>query len=379
MSGNRNEYDVIIAGGGPAGLSTAIELSKNLNINTLLIEKNKIGEKSHCWSVMKNHLEVFNLQNSINYECDHFTYSFGNNSRKVRSNLSIVDDKKLLSHLKKRINKNNCKIKEDTKFLNYCYLSKDREKLLINTSQGQYVSKLLIDASGWNSPIVEKFNLRNNKIYIQNLVWIYNEEKFNKSKIDLLKYPFPTGSNLAGFWSGPFEKGKDFIGIFYLVKKDLSSNYIEQNLKKFEQYCSFKTQPIKQIKGNIPLFCNQKNNINNILLVGDSASHPNTVSGFGLYRALNNGKIAGLFAANSINKKNYSQKLNEKFKNKINKCYRLDYSSGRLPRKIMYYSNYDQMGQYLKSVNRLPNDLLNKPLSGNATYREIQIAILKIF
>nr|WP_083960842.1 FAD-dependent oxidoreductase [Thermodesulfobacterium hveragerdense] len=42
------KYDVVIVGAGPAGIFTALELSKNKNLKVLIIEKGKGIEKREC-------------------------------------------------------------------------------------------------------------------------------------------------------------------------------------------------------------------------------------------------------------------------------------------------------------------------------------------
>ncbi len=44
----KNKYDVVIVGAGPAGIFTALELSKNSDLSILIVEKGNSIEKRHC-------------------------------------------------------------------------------------------------------------------------------------------------------------------------------------------------------------------------------------------------------------------------------------------------------------------------------------------
>ena len=48
------EYDVIIIGAGPAGIFTALELTKKNNVSVLILEKGKEIEKRECLMRSKN-------------------------------------------------------------------------------------------------------------------------------------------------------------------------------------------------------------------------------------------------------------------------------------------------------------------------------------
>ena len=48
------EYDVIIIGAGPAGIFTALELTRKNNVSVLILEKGKEIEKRECLMRSKN-------------------------------------------------------------------------------------------------------------------------------------------------------------------------------------------------------------------------------------------------------------------------------------------------------------------------------------
>ena len=62
----KNMYDVIIIGGGPAGLAAAIYMSR-AKYKTLVIEKNKIGGLITITNEVVNYLHVCRRRKDSNY------------------------------------------------------------------------------------------------------------------------------------------------------------------------------------------------------------------------------------------------------------------------------------------------------------------------
>lgn len=353
----RQNYDAIITGAGPAGLSTAEFLSNNTDYNILLVEKENIGETEHCWSAWADHLEKFNLEDCISTKTDFFTFeTFLGTRIEIPSNLSSVNEKKLLLRLKERLD-NNCDILENCSFEKF-FRSKNEDKLFVETSKGIFSTKLLIDATGVNGPIVRHFKLQKNKLFWQNLIYVIEDTKIRTDEFILLDFAFPNEPKPV-FWLGPYNENKIFIGVFYLVEKEISENEAKKDLEKYILKKNIRGKKTKVIKGNIPLFDNQKNYFDNILLVGDSAAQPNAITGCGLNRALQNGQVAGSIAKKSLDISRHNSKFLKNYNNHIKKLYKVEYMSAIIPKMLIYYSKYDHLEKYLKANKKIPKNILN--------------------
>ena len=98
------QYDVVIIGAGPAGLSAAAYLGNNSDLNALLLERNKIGETSKVWAEFPDRIRQAGLEDSVANETSHVqqrTYFGLDNTVPLR--MVFLDETKTLEILASRI------------------------------------------------------------------------------------------------------------------------------------------------------------------------------------------------------------------------------------------------------------------------------------
>ncbi|MBI5187234.1 MAG: NAD(P)-binding domain-containing protein [Nitrospinae bacterium] len=161
----QGNYDVAIVGGGPAGLAVGSELSKKLKV--LVIDKGEPPATIKAWFIPKDLVEK---------NPDVEPYTFGGVTRfmaqtysgaKARWKTELFDrypyvKPEILGYWKNIIEKNGSKI------VSRCFYEDHlaaNGKVVLKTSKGTAEARLLIDASGWNSPILAKYEITHNSYY----------------------------------------------------------------------------------------------------------------------------------------------------------------------------------------------------------------------
>ncbi|MCK4259973.1 MAG: NAD(P)-binding domain-containing protein [Halanaerobiales bacterium] len=159
-------YDVIIVGGGPAGLSVGSELSKELKV--LVIEQGEIRNTRKSWFDPKDVVEK-------NEDIVQFTYGgvrrFLTNTYtgtpfswkvKLFDRYPYIKEKEILKYWKDVILKNNSDVMENCQFENHLV---EDDIVTVETLQGKFKGKLLIDASGYDSLILKKYEIEPKQYY----------------------------------------------------------------------------------------------------------------------------------------------------------------------------------------------------------------------
>lgn len=155
------DYDVIITGAGPAGLSVGSELSKELKV-LVIDKKEQVSDCHRSWLVPELCIQDGNAQEII--DCAHngvarfLTKTFGGASVKWDALLKyyFIDEHRVLPLWGNIIQGNGSDI------LLQCFYQDsevEEDRVIVNTSKGTFTAQLLIDASGYNSPIRQKYNL----------------------------------------------------------------------------------------------------------------------------------------------------------------------------------------------------------------------------
>ncbi len=157
-------FDFIIIGAGPAGLSIGSELSKRYH--GLIIEKNEAGITDKFWfvpfNVVDDDVKPFTYGGVRRFLTNTFTGGKIEWEAKQFDRYPYVDEHSLLSHWVEEIRKNYSVI------LDNCTLQDVEVKggiVTAKTDKGSFESRLLIDASGYNSPLVKKYRIKRRNLY----------------------------------------------------------------------------------------------------------------------------------------------------------------------------------------------------------------------
>ncbi|WP_452225380.1 NAD(P)/FAD-dependent oxidoreductase [Lacinutrix chionoecetis] len=298
---NPSNVDVIIIGGGLAGLSSAIHLSKK-NLNVLVIEKNEYPKHKVCGEYISNEVlpyleflgvDVFKLGAK---KINRFELSTPKN-KVVKANLPLGGfgiSRYCLDHeLAKKATENNTTIVQDT--VEDIQFSND--SFSVKTKLGVYNSKIVIGAYGKRSNLDIKLNRD----------FIKKKSPFLAVKTHA-KGDFPDDlvalHNFKGGYCGLSKVENDSINICYITDFEAFKKY--KDINEFQQKVVFKNKALKAVFENskpifdAPLTISQisfetKNPIeNHMLMCGDTAGMIHPLCGNGMSMAIRSAQMASL-------------------------------------------------------------------------------------
>jgi flavin-dependent dehydrogenase len=345
-------YDVIIAGGGPAGLSVGSELSKS-GYKVAVIERGIIGDTQRAWIVPGYIIE--SLEDGVK-EC---AYNGVKRFLEYTSGLEIkwnaeapwdgskdwkrypyIKQEKLLKYWANIIKKNSSSINEKRVVIDYVVENGIvKVKSIDNETKEVFIdeAKLLIDATGYSSQIAKR-NLTDREGYFW---WSVYGEEIEFENIESLKHPGNLGNMQVGdymLWQSfddmPMDKKETlsqlrpimeyevlddktvFVFILYFAQKVVDKDYMKAQfdyiLNSQESIKSFKAgKAVKERFGYYPSnSLSQKNSVDNVALIGDSGCWT-IPAGWGMTFILQNYKIY----SKNISKLIKENKLSAKYLN----------------------------------------------------------------
>ncbi len=159
-------FDVVIIGGGPAGLSIASELSAECRV--LVLEKGIAGATDRFWfvppEVLDETTERFSYGGVTRFLTR--TYSMNGNDLAWRAKLydryPYIKDRELLTHWVGVIRGNGSQVRENCTYMDHVT---DDTGVSVTSSSGNFRARLLIDASGYSSTIVKKYAIDQSEFY----------------------------------------------------------------------------------------------------------------------------------------------------------------------------------------------------------------------
>jgi flavin-dependent dehydrogenase len=327
-------FKVIIIGGGLAGLTSAIHLSKN-GIEVLLIEKNEFPKHKVCGEYISNEVLPYLQSLGVNpidfgaVNINRFMLST-TNGKSIESKLPLggfgISRYLLDNILVKKALKNGVTVLQDT-VLDVQYL--DNEFIVITKNNFIYQAKIVIGAHGKRANLDIQFKRS----------FIKNKSPFLAVKTHL-KTDFPNDlvalHNFNGGYCGVSKVENDTVNVCYIT--DFKSFKKYKNIQDFQEKVVYKNKYLKTIFKNSesvfekPLtisqisFSSKKPVENHVLMCGDSAGMIHPLCGNGMSMAIRSAKIIseliidylnGKIVSKSELEKIYTNKWNAEFKTRL--------------------------------------------------------------
>jgi len=362
----KNSYDVIIVGGGLAGLSSAIHLSK-FDIKILVIEKNGYPKHKVCGEYVSNEvlpylefLEIHPFDLGAK-KIERFLLSTPKNN-KIETDLPLggfgISRFSLDYALAKKAMANGVSIVED-QVLNIDFKYDEFDVETKNTSN--FKSKIVIGAYGKRSTIDIKLD-RN---------FIKKESPFIAVKTHV-KGEFPENlvalHNFKGGYCG-FSKVEDnTINVCYIT--DFKSFKKYKNIENFQENVLYKNPNLKKIfEESQPVFSkpltisqisfsNKRPIENHILMCGDTAGMIHPLCGNGMSMAIRSAQLVSQLIIRYFNGEIKSRSELESSYNKLwNDEFKLRLKVGRI---VAFFFKKNGVSEFIMSILKSFPKLLPK-------------------
>jgi flavin-dependent dehydrogenase len=343
MNRENTNYDVIIIGGGLAGLCNAIHLSK-FGKTVLLIEKNNYPKHKVCGEYISNEVLPYLQFLEINpfdfgaVKIDNFQLSTTNN-KLISAKLPLggfgISRYQLDFILSEKAKENDVIILQDT----VTNIDFKEDIFIIETKENDFfTSKIAIGAFGKRSLLdvkMERDFIQKKSPYLG--VKIHVKGEFQSDLVAL--------HNFKGGYCGVSKVENNAINLCYITSFSSFKKY--KNIDDFQENVVFKNQFLKEIYQNTkpifeqPLSISQisfetKNPVeNNILMCGDSAGMIHPLCGNGMSMAIQSAQIASKLILNYLDDQNLTrQELEKTYISEWNKQFSWRLKSGHFIAKL---------------------------------------------
>ncbi|NAS30593.1 FAD-dependent oxidoreductase [Flavobacteriaceae bacterium R38] len=330
----KKRIDVLIIGGGLAGLTSAIHLSKN-GIKVTLIEKSSYPRHKVCGEYVSN--EIIPYLDSLGAppeklypkKIDKFLFS-SSNGRTLTSDLPVggfgVSRYALDSYLYSIAKENGCEIIKDT-VLDVVF---EKDNFSVNTEQNSILNaKIVIGAYGKRSNIDRKLA---REFIKKKSPWLAVKAHY--------KGDFPEDlvalHNFKGGYCGVSKVENDNVNVCYLADYKTFKKY--KNIKEYQENVLSKNRHLKKLFTDFELvfekpltisqiaFDKKKAVEHHILMTGDTAGLIHPLCGNGMAMAIRSAQICsdliisyfnGTIPSRAVLEKKYASSWNLTFKSRL--------------------------------------------------------------
>lgn len=336
-------YDIIIAGGGPAGLFSA-RLCKDLGLDYIVLEEHKeIGKPNHCSGLVSTNLEKFVEMddNFIEHKVRGCILHSKNSSvrlTKPKTAAYVIDREMFDRHLSRDI-----AIEFNTHVEDFSVRS---DKVTVKTNKGEIDAKILLACDGSNSIIRRKFGLKPKEM-LTGLIAIKEEINFG----DHVELWFDRKKLRDGFfWKIPRGKTTEYG----MLGKTVNFNQLEDlfNIRDYEK------------RAGVINFGPVKSYSERLLLIGDSACQVKPWSGGGVIYGLKCAEIAVQTLKEAFEQNDFSERFLSRYEKQWKKTVGKQIKFGMIYRNLYRKTSNSKIDltfslmKKLQFLNKLDMDLL---------------------
>jgi len=352
-------YDVIIVGGGLAGLTTAIDLSSS-GLEVLLIEKDKYPKHKVCGEYVSNEVLPYlerlgvNIESTLADQIQRLVLSNASGSS-VKVSLPLSGFGISRYALDELLYRTAISQGVTFKFETVAEIDFKDDRFLVKTNTNNYYSELSIGSYGKRSNLDKHLN----RTFIQQKTpWIgikahYNSKHFPKGEVHLHNFDggycglskTETGAvnfcYLAHYNSFKTTKSISEFNKKYLARNPFLSSFLDTSELLFDKHLA-----ISQVS-----FQNKNTVENHMLMTGDSAGLIHPLCGNGMAMAIHSAKLVSEEVKRYKSHKNRNQ-LEENYTQIWKKTFRKRLIFGSVFQKILLRQKLSNIG--MSVVSRSP-------------------------
>lgn len=365
-----DKFDVVIVGGGFAGLSTAFNICTKVDASVLLVDNGKIGDpRKTSPFTFPDVVERYDLVDAVlqkytsfSYESPtgiaaHFQYDY--------SPFVTIDYQKSCQALLSRAQKEgNIKVLENTKAIKFenkkaLFRPSKHKVVLSNSAEIDYA--VLVDASGAAFFAMRQLGLRLPSLYSH----AYGEVLTDCSIQDPERMRIFAGRKYGngGGWLYPLNETTARFGFATVTGSTdyptaITKKNFEDALEGFYPYNEMleKSQKIRCEAGSIPIGPLRKLRYGNIMIVGDAAGQATPWYCEGMRPALEAGEICADAIVAAYKEKKYSKKNLNKYQENWDAKNRKLYSRTEKVSASAWFRNQEEWDSAVKFVATLKPD-----------------------